>query len=166
MSARRLKKPRRLVLPDDGAGFVVDGRGVGRLALTDGCSVISPIWRWLTGKELSYVGCCDEHDYAYLSGGSWRDRVEADRRLRLCVIAEGRPVWWAWSMWLAVRIFGSPWAPTPWGSEYRWGIELERWLHRVWSRAIPEPPGDYRADGQPPPEWVDYQIIRETLRRR
>lgn len=95
------------------------------------------MWRRLTGRELPYVGCCHEHDYAYYSGGTWADRREADRQLRLCVAGQGYAAW-AWVMWVAVRIFGSPWLPTPWGKNYIWGFGLPRWINRIWSRAVPE----------------------------
>jgi hypothetical protein len=52
--------------------------------------------------EGSYTSCCENHDAAY---GAGYDRAKADRDLRDCVIACGRPHL-AWIMWAGVRAFG------------------------------------------------------------
>ena len=82
---------------------------------TDGCS--GGLWRLLTGRESPWRDCCVAHDRAYWQGGTWRQRLAADRALRRCVTANGHP-WIAWAMWLGVRVGGTRWLPTPW----RWGF--------------------------------------------
>lgn len=80
---------------------------------TDGCSEFPDgtprhrkIWR----------DCCVVHDRAYWRGGTYDERLEADRALQTCVTAVGEPAV-AKVMLAGVRVGGSPWWPTP----YRWG---------------------------------------------
>ena len=68
---------------------------------------------WL---DSTWVDCCVEHDIAYWCGGSCADRQAADRQLEECVAAHGSPTIGE-TMYLGVRIGGSPWVPAP----YRWG---------------------------------------------
>ncbi len=78
---------------------------------SDGCSLFPD------GK---YLACCVAHDQAYSSGGSWKMRWRADKKLFKCVRAQKgfehkliAPV-----MWLGVRAFGVHFLPTP----FRWGF--------------------------------------------
>lgn len=68
----------------------------------------------------SYRLCCEAHDLAYFSGGSWTARWRADKELYRCVAATKgfhhkliAPV-----MWLGVRAGGLHFLPTP----FRWGF--------------------------------------------
>jgi hypothetical protein len=70
--------------------------------------------------DCDYADCCVEHDLAYFSGGSWKMRWRADKKLFKCVAAKKgfqhkliAPV-----MWAGVRVFGVPFLPTP----FRWGF--------------------------------------------
>ena len=56
----------------------------------------------------NYGECCKQHDLDYTAGGGYRERSDADKRLRECV-AEKRGKKMAWVMWFAVRIGG--WLP-------------------------------------------------------
>lgn len=71
--------------------------------------------------EGNWGGCCVEHDRDYWKGGTYEDRLAADRRLRECVEAKGHPVI-AYLMYIGVRLFGAPHWPTPyrWGYKYKW----------------------------------------------
>lgn len=85
----------------------------------DGCSGgMSKLWRLLFRKAPPWEGCCDIHDQPYASGGSAKARMIADIALLRCVALSGHP-YWAIAMFVAVRIGGVPWLPTPW----RWGFE-------------------------------------------
>ena len=64
------------------------------LARPDGCTGIP--WR------TSFEECCDQHDIAYIEGGS---KIEADWVLRQCIRASGRPVA-AWVVWGFVSTLG------------------------------------------------------------
>lgn len=81
---------------------------------TDGCSAFPD--GTLADPE-KWRAPCVEHDRAYWRGGTAGERLQADRRLREAVGAEGHPVL-AELMYLGVRLGGSPWWPTPW----RWGF--------------------------------------------
>lgn len=78
---------------------------------TDGCSMF---------PDGGYRLCCEAHDLAYFSGGSWTARWRADKELYRCVArTKGfqhkiiAPV-----MWLGVRVGGLNFLPTP----FRWGF--------------------------------------------
>lgn len=63
-----------------------------------------------------WLGCCTAHDYAYWRGGSYNERLEADKALRMCVADVGEPEI-AVLMLAGVRVGGTPFLPT----SYRWG---------------------------------------------
>lgn len=63
-----------------------------------------------------WLHCCIEHDKAYWRGGTREERLAADRALRNCVAACGKPDI-AELMLLGVRVGGAPWWPT----SFRWG---------------------------------------------
>lgn len=84
--------------------------------------------RW---PDLHYGYCCKTHDEDYLTGGDWRDRMNADAKLRRCVRSSfkkkeitGRWSWFkrawratkaesmAWTMWSGTRAAG--WTPKHW----------------------------------------------------
>ncbi|MFN0318056.1 MAG: hypothetical protein ACKVQA_23765 [Burkholderiales bacterium] len=80
---------------------------------TDGCSDFPDgtprhrqIWR----------DCCVAHDRAYWRGGTYDERLEADRALQACVAVTGERAI-ARIMLAGVRVGGSPW----WPSRFRWG---------------------------------------------
>jgi len=80
---------------------------------TDGCSMfpdgdLNNRQRWLN--------CCIEHDHSYWQGGTWQQRLQADRNLEYCVAKTGMPKL-AKLMMGGVRVGGSPFIPT----EFRWG---------------------------------------------
>ena len=74
---------------------------------TDGCS----LW-----PDSVWVRCCVIHDRAYWCGGSFRERMEADRQLRSCVADSGHSVV-AFLMRGAVLVGGTQYLPT----SFRWG---------------------------------------------
>lgn len=74
---------------------------------SDGCTLF---------PDGSYVSCCDMHDAAY---GALYNRRKADKDLKKCVDACGRPVL-AWVIWLGVRLGGWP---------FWWRCWLERKLN-------------------------------------
>lgn len=61
---------------------------------------------WTNAPE-DVNSCCHQHDRDYGSRGTV-SRAEADRRLRQCVAAGGRPAL-AWLLWAALRIGGWYW---------------------------------------------------------
>ena len=76
--------------------------------VTDGCSA-SPDGSW--------VECCIEHDFSYWCGGSYEERVEADRVLGECVAEKGYGTFHGAITELGVKIGGHPLFPFRW----RWG---------------------------------------------
>lgn len=90
---------------------------------TDGCSLISPLWKLLhkfklvNFEKLPFHSYCVEHDKAYWKGGTAKERFYYDCLLMAKVAKGGRPIV-AFIMYLAVRIGGVPWLPFPW----RWGF--------------------------------------------
>lgn len=80
---------------------------------TDGCTDFPD---GVQGHEDLWLDCCIAHDYAYWKGGSYEDRLRADRELRQCVARVGHPVI-AQIMLAGVRVGGSPFWPT----DFRWG---------------------------------------------
>lgn len=75
---------------------------------TDGCS-----W-WPDG---TWAHCCVDHDVAYWCGGSFADRMAADRRLQECVGTASRSSVLAPVMRAGVFLGGGQLMPTT----YRWG---------------------------------------------
>jgi len=92
-----------------GAGFAAELQSF----TSDGCSRFPD---GLYGQADLWHSCCVEHDLAYWRGGSWDERLAADRALQACVAATGQDEI-ANLMLVGVRLGGSPWWPT----SYRWG---------------------------------------------
>jgi hypothetical protein len=80
---------------------------------SDGCSAFPD--GTLNQKEL-WLSCCTAHDYAYWQGGTYEDRLVADKQLQQCVVEVGEPQI-AKLMLAGVRVGGSPYFPT----SFRWG---------------------------------------------
>lgn len=80
---------------------------------TDGCSSFPE--GTITQQSL-WATCCIRHDLAYWQGGTYEQRLEADKALEACVEQVGEPDI-AKLMLAGVRIGGSPYYPT----SYRWG---------------------------------------------
>lgn len=81
---------------------------------SDGCSLF-PDRSLITSKD--WCDCCLEHDIAYWQGGTKAQRLEADRKLRDCVLAKTGDSVLAEAMYQGVRFGGSPW----FYNWYRWG---------------------------------------------
>jgi hypothetical protein len=80
---------------------------------TDGCSSFPE--GTFADKQL-WLSCCIAHDYAYWKGGTYEQRLKADRALNQCVINAGEPHI-AELMLAGVRVGGTPFLPT----SFRWG---------------------------------------------
>ncbi|MFT6987247.1 MAG: hypothetical protein ACJAT7_003101 [Psychromonas sp.] len=80
---------------------------------SDGCSAFPD--GTFKQKEL-WLACCTAHDYAYWKGGTYDERLIADKQLRQCVAKVGQPQIAA-LMLAGVRVGGSPYFPT----SFRWG---------------------------------------------
>lgn len=80
---------------------------------SDGCSVFPD--GTFEQKEL-WLSCCIAHDYAYWQGGTYEERLIADKALEECVSKVGEPHI-AKLMLAGVRVGGSPYLPT----SFRWG---------------------------------------------
>ena len=63
-----------------------------------------------------WLSCCTAHDLAYWAGGTYGERLAADKELRNCVAAAGEPEI-AEVMMGGVRVGGTPYLPT----RFRWG---------------------------------------------
>ena len=61
------------------------------------CTGLGPV-------SLDTNSCCKQHDHDYGARGTV-SRAEADRRLRHCMIAQGKPLL-AWLFWAACRAGG------------------------------------------------------------
>jgi hypothetical protein len=68
-----------------------------------------------------WQACCERHDRAYWIGGTAEDRRIADQQLMICVARRAHPHW-AYAMYLAVRLGGSPWFPFKWRWGYGWHL--------------------------------------------
>jgi hypothetical protein len=99
---------------------------------SDGCTLISKPYQWLTGKQLKQRPCCVKHDERYHFGGTDAQRRFADIELRDCVFDFGdtniekvcfRAI--GWMMYYAVRVGGSPKLPFPWRWRNNIGYELK-----------------------------------------
>lgn len=80
---------------------------------SDGCSAFpdgTP-----TDTEL-WLDCCTAHDFAYWKGGTYGERLAADRELEQCLVDLGKPDLGR-LMLAGVRVGGSPFWPTG----FRWG---------------------------------------------
>ncbi len=80
---------------------------------SDGCSSFPEGTPW---QNQLWLECCTLHDYAYWKGGTYQQRLDADRELEACVARVGEPEI-ALLMLAGVRVGGSPFFPTP----FRWG---------------------------------------------
>lgn len=80
---------------------------------SDGCSAFPD---GTFEQNQLWLKCCTAHDYAYWKGGTYQQRVEADKALRRCVAAVGEEEI-ALLMLAGVRVGGSPFLPT----SFRWG---------------------------------------------
>ena len=94
---------------------------------SDGCS-LSPDGTF-EQKEL-WLSCCTAHGYSYWQGGTYEERLVADKELRQCVAKVGKPHV-ARLMLAGVRVGGSPYFPTP----FRWGYG---WSYSRWYKALTE----------------------------
>lgn len=86
---------------------------------TDGCSLFP---NGTIVDQSLWLHCCVEHDRAYWQGGTYNQRLEADKQLHKCVSEAGAP-FIAELMLEGVRFGGSPFFPTT----YRWGYGWQ-WL--------------------------------------
>ena len=92
---------------------------------SDGCSVFPDG----TYKEKDlWLACCVAHDYAYWQGGTYTERLAADKDLKQCVQEVGKPNI-ANIMLAGVRVGGSPLFPT----SYRWGYG---WPYPHWYKSL------------------------------
>jgi hypothetical protein len=94
---------------------------------SDGCSSFPD--GTFKQKEL-WLSCCTAHDYAYWQGGTYLERLIADKELRKCVSNVGEPQI-AKLMLAGVRVGGSPYFPT----SFRWGYG---WSYPRWYKALSE----------------------------
>jgi hypothetical protein len=83
---------------------------------TDGCSDFPN--GTLQQKDL-WLKCCITHDKKYWAGGTYDERLQADRELRNCVASVGEPTIAA-LMLAGVRVGGSPYWPTRFRWSYGW----------------------------------------------
>ena len=63
-----------------------------------------------------WLSCCIAHDLAYWAGGTYEERLEADKELKGCVTSVGKKEV-AELMMGGVRVGGTPYLPT----RFRWG---------------------------------------------
>lgn len=87
---------------------------------SDGCSLF-PDRSLITNKD--WCDCCLEHDIAYWQGGTEAQRLEADLRLRDCVLTKTGDSVLAEAMYQGVRVGGSPWFYNWYRWGYGWGYE-------------------------------------------
>ncbi len=80
---------------------------------SDGCSAFPD--GTLRQKQL-WLACCTAHDLAYWKGGTYNERLNADKKLKGCVNQVGEPEI-ALLMLAGVRVGGTPYLPT----SFRWG---------------------------------------------
>jgi hypothetical protein len=80
---------------------------------SDGCSVFPD---GTLQQQSLWAECCIRHDLAYWKGGTYDERLAADKALQACVTEIGEPEI-ASVMLAGVRVGGSPYFPT----FYRWG---------------------------------------------
>lgn len=94
---------------------------------SDGCSAFPD--GTFQQKEL-WLTCCTAHDYIYWQGGTYQERLNADKELHQCVTNVGEPQI-AKLMMAGVRVGGSPYLPT----SFRWGYG---WPYPRWYKALTE----------------------------
>lgn len=94
---------------------------------SDGCSVFPD--GTLQQNKL-WLSCCTVHDYAYWQGGTYDERLIADKELEQCVSKVGEPEI-ARLMLAGVRVGGSPYFPT----SFRWGYG---WSYPRFYKALTE----------------------------
>ncbi|NQZ27142.1 MAG: hypothetical protein HRT55_12620 [Colwellia sp.] len=75
-----------------------------------------------------WLSCCTAHDYAYWQGGTYQERLVADKELQQCVAKVGEPHI-ANLMLAGVRVGGSPYLPT----SFRWGYG---WSYPRWYKVL------------------------------
>lgn len=92
---------------------------------SDGCSAFPD--GTFRQNEL-WLSCCTAHDYAYWQGGTYDERLIADKKLQQCVSSVGEPQI-AKLMLAGVRVGGSPYFPT----SFRWGYG---WSYPRWYQAL------------------------------
>jgi len=80
---------------------------------SDGCSVFPD--GTLAQRQL-WLSCCTAHDRAYWQGGTYEERLAADKALKLCVEKAGEAEI-AFLMLTGVRVGGTPYLPMA----FRWG---------------------------------------------
>ncbi|WP_028862809.1 hypothetical protein [Psychromonas aquimarina] len=80
---------------------------------SDGCSAFPD---GTIEQNKLWLSCCTKHDYDYWKGGTYQQRIESDKALKLCVTQVGEPEV-ALLMLLGVRVGGTPFLPT----SFRWG---------------------------------------------
>lgn len=81
---------------------------------SDGCSLF-PDSSLINDDD--WCACCLQHDIAYWQGGTEAERLRADEALRACVLKTTGDAQLAETMYLGVRMGGSPYFKN-W---YRWG---------------------------------------------
>jgi len=81
---------------------------------SDGCTLF-PDKSLITGKDWSC--CCLRHDIAYWKGGTEEDRLQADRKLKACILKKTGNAELAEMVFQGVRLGGSPY----FYNWYRWG---------------------------------------------
>lgn len=75
-----------------------------------------------------WLSCCTAHDYTYWQGGTYQERLVADKELQQCVAKVGEPHI-ANLMLADVRVGGSPYLPTT----FRWGYG---WSYSRWYKVL------------------------------
>ncbi len=84
--------------------------------VSDGCSAFPD--GSIKQKDL-WLSCCVTHDRAYWMGGTYAQRLNADRGLKKCVETLGKPKL-AKLMLAGVRVGGTPYLPTSFRWAYGW----------------------------------------------
>lgn len=95
--------------------------------VSDGCSSFPD---GALAHRTLWLSCCEAHDFAYWQGGTYDQRLEADKALRMCVKDVGEPEI-ALLMLAGVRVGGSP----IWPTSYRWGYG---WSYLKWYSELTE----------------------------
>ena len=70
-------------------------------------------------QQTIWLSCCIEHDRAYWKGGTYDERKEADKALKVCIKNVGEPEI-ANLMLAGVRVGGTPYLPTGFRWAYGW----------------------------------------------